>query len=75
MTKTWKKSYIRVDISWLILKYKKGRQSVFNFVVINHTAQVIEETLDRNLDKIKCAAKLISVLGFILKNIEDRKFK
>ena len=54
---------------------QKGRHSVFNFVVNNLTAQVIEEKLDRVLDKLKCAAKLSSALGFILKNIEDRKFR
>ena len=72
MTNAWKKSYSRVDISWLILKYKKKRHSVFNFVVNNLTAQ---EKLDRVLDNLKCAAKLNLVLGFILKNIEDGKFR
>ena len=50
---------------------QKGRHSVFNFVVNNLTAQVIEEKLDRVLDKLKCVARLNLALGFILKNIED----
>ena len=54
---------------------QKGRHSVFNFVVNNLTAQVIEEKLDRVLDHLKCAAKLNLTLGFILKNIEDGKFR
>ena len=54
---------------------QKGRHSVFNFAVNNLTAQVIEEKMDRVLDKLKCAAKLNSALGFILKNIEDGKFR
>ena len=54
---------------------QKGRQSVFNFVVNNLTAQVIEEKLDRVLDELKCVAKLILALGFIPKNIEDGKFR
>ena len=54
---------------------QKGRHSVFNFVVNNLTAQVIEENLDRVLDKLKCVAKLNLALGFILKNIEDGKFR
>ena len=54
---------------------QKGRHSVFNFAVNNLTAQVIEEKLDRVLDKLKCVAKLNLALGFILKNIEDRKFR
>ena len=54
---------------------QKGRHSVVNFIVNNLSAQVIEEKLDRVLDKIKCVAKLILVLGFILKNIEDRNFR
>ena len=45
---------------------QKGRHSVFNFAVNNLTAQVIEEKLDRVLDKLKCVAKLNLALGFIL---------
>ena len=54
---------------------QKGRHSVFNFAVNNLTAQVIEETLGRVLDKLKCVAKLNLALGFILKKIEDGKFR
>ena len=54
---------------------QKGRHSVFNFAVNNLTAQVIEEKLDRVLDKLKCVAKLKLALGFILKNIEDGKLR
>ena len=54
---------------------QKGRHSVFNFAVKNLTAQVVEEKLDRVLDKLKCVAKLDLALGFILKNIEDGKFR
>ena len=48
---------------------------MFNFAVNNLTAQVIEEKLDRVLDKLKCAAKLNLALGFILRNIEDGRFR
>ena len=48
---------------------------MFKFVVKNLTAQVIEEYLDRVLFKLKCAAKLILALGFIIKNMEDGKFR
>ena len=54
---------------------QKGRHSVFNFAVNNLTAQVIEEKLDRVLDKLKCVAQLNLALGLILKNIEDGKFR
>ena len=54
---------------------QKRRHSVFNFVVNKLTAQVIEEKLDRVLDKLKCVAKLNLALGFILKNNEDGKFR
>ena len=54
---------------------QKGRHSVFNFAINNLTAQVIEEKLDRVLDKLKCVAKPNLALGFILKNIEDGKFR
>ena len=46
-----------------------------NFAVNKLTAQVIEEKLDRVLDKLKCVAKLNLALGFIVKNIEDGKFR
>ena len=54
---------------------QKGRHNLFNFPVNKLTAQVIEEKLDRVLDKLKCVAKLNLALGFVLKNIEDGKFK
>ena len=54
---------------------QKGRHSVFNFAVNNLTAQVIEEKLDRVLDKLRCVGKLNLALGFILKNIEDGRFR
>ena len=54
---------------------QKGRHSVFYFVVNNLTAQVIEEKSDRLLDKLKWVAKLNLALCFILKNIEDGKFR
>ena len=54
---------------------QKGKHSVFNFAVNNLTAQVVEEKLDSVLNKLKCVAKLNLVLGFILKNIEDGKFR
>ena len=48
---------------------------MFNFAVSNLTAQVIEEKLDRVLDKLKHVAKLNLAVGFILKNTEDGKFR
>ena len=54
---------------------QKGRFSVFNFAVNNLTAQVIEEKMDRVLDKLNCVAKLNLALGFILKKIEDGNFR
>ena len=54
---------------------QEGRHSVFNFPDNKLTAQVIEGKLDRVLDKLKCVTKLNSALGFILKNIEDGKFR
>ena len=48
---------------------------MFNFVVNNLTVQVVAEVFDCSLEKLKCAAKLNLALGFILKNIEDGKFR
>ena len=54
---------------------QKGRHSVFNFAANSLTAQVIEEKLARILNKLKRVAKFNLALGFILKNIEDGKFR
>ena len=54
---------------------QKWRHGVFIFAVNNLTAPVFEEKLDCVLDKLKCVAKLNLALGFILKNIEDGKFR
>ena len=54
---------------------QKGGHSVFNFVVNNLTAQVIEEKLERVPNKLKCATKPNLALAFILKNIQDGKFR
>ena len=54
---------------------QKGKHSVFNFAVNNLTAQVIEEKWDRVLDKLKYVAKPNLALGFILKIVEDGKFR
>ena len=54
---------------------QKGRRSMFNFVVNNLTAQVIEQNLDCVLYNLKCASKLNLALGFHLKNIENEKFR
>ena len=54
---------------------QKGRHNVFNFVVNNLTAPVIEEKLHRVLDNLKSAAELNLAPGFILKNIEDGKIR
>ena len=48
---------------------------MFNFVVNKLTAQVIEEKLDRVLDKLKYAAKLNLALSFSLEKIEDGKLR
>ena len=60
---------------WVDSEIQKGRYGVFNFVVSHLTARLIEEKLDRVLHKLKCEAKLNLALGFILKNIEDRKVR
>ena len=54
---------------------QKWRHSVFNFVFNSLTAEVIKEKRDSVLDKLKCAAKLNLALGFILRSIEDGKFR
>ena len=43
---------LREELSRVDSEKQKGRHSVFNFAVNNFTAQVIEEKLDRVLDKL-----------------------
>ena len=54
---------------------RKRRHSVFNFVVNKLASQVIQGKLDRVQNKLKCASKPNSALGFILNNIEERKVR
>ena len=70
-TKAWKSwRHFLVDF-----EIQNGRHSVSNFVVNNFTAQVFDKKLDRLLDELKSAVKLNLAFGFILKKIEDGKFK
>ena len=46
---------------------QKGRHCVFNCIVNNLTAQVIEELFYPVLDKLECAEKLNIAFGFIEK--------
>ena len=77
LIKVREKSYSRVDISRSILKYKKG--DIVCSILLSTTLQL---SLSKKnwisfwiLDKLKCVAKLNLALGFILKNIEDGKFR
>ena len=54
---------------------QKWRHSVFNFDFNSLTAQIIEGELDSLLNKLKCAAKPNLALGFVLRSIEDGKFR
>ena len=71
--KAWEKRYSRVDISWLILNYKKETLCVQFFCQQLYSSSYVG--LDHVLEKLKCASKLSLALGFILTNIEDGKFR
>ena len=74
MTRAWKKSYSRVDVSWLILKYKNG--DIACSILLSTTLQLkLSKKNDRVLDNLKSAAKLNLALGFFLKKVQDWKFR
>ena len=62
--------YLRVDseLEWV-------RHKVLDYTIENLNATLVDENRDHFLNNSKCAAKLILVFEFILKNIEDESFR
>ena len=65
----------RVDISGLILKYKKADKAYSILLSTTLQLSLSKKKIDRVLDNLKCAAKPNLALGFFLRNIEDGKFR
>ena len=54
---------------------KRARHRVFNNTVETPNVTIVNEKLDQFFKSLKCAAKVILVLGFFLKNIEEGWFR
>ena len=52
-----------------------ARHNVFNYAVESLNETIVNEKLDHLFNKLKCAAKVNLVFGFILKVIEDGRFR
>ena len=53
---------------------ERPRHKVFNYAVETLNERIVNEKLDHLFNKLKCAAKVNLVFGFILKNTEDGGF-
>ena len=54
---------------------EKGRHRVFNFAMSTFDNSLVSQKLDLVFKGLKCAAKVNLVVGFVLKNVEDRSCK
>ena len=54
---------------------EKGLQKVNNYAINTVNAEIVNEKLDHFFNTLKCAAKVNMAFGFILKNIEDGKYR
>ena len=54
---------------------EKARLKVFNYAIETLSTKIVGEQLDHVFKKLNCAAKVNLAFGFILKNIEDGRFR
>ena len=54
---------------------ERARHKVFNYAVETLNETIVNEKLDHFLNNLKSAAKVNLAFGFILKNIEDGRFR
>ena len=54
---------------------EKSRQKVNNYAINTVNAEIVNEKLDHFFNTLKCAAKVNMAFGFILKNVEDGKYR
>ena len=54
---------------------ERARHKVLNYAVETLNETIVNEKLDHFFDNLKCAAKVNLAFGFILKNIEDGRFR
>ena len=54
---------------------EKARLKVFNYAMETLSTKIVEEKVDHVFKNLNCAAKVNFEFGFILKNIEDGRFR
>ena len=54
---------------------ERARHKIFNYAVETLNETIVNEILDHFLNNLKCAAKVNLSFGFILKTIEDERFR
>ena len=54
---------------------ERARHKVFNSAVETLNETIVSEKLDHFFENVECAAKVNLAFGFILKNIEDGRFR
>ena len=54
---------------------ERARHKVFNYAVETLSETIVNEKLDHFFNNLKCATKVNLAFGFILKNIEDGRFR
>ena len=54
---------------------ERARHKVFNYAVETLNETIVNQKLDNFFNNLKCAAKVNLAFGFILRNIEDGRFR
>ena len=56
-------------------EFERGRHKVFNYAVETLNTEIVNDKLDNFFNNLKCAAKVNLAFGFILKNLEDGRYR
>ena len=56
-------------------EFERGRHKVFNYAVETLNTEIVNKKLDHFFNNLKCAAKVNLAFGFILKNLEDGRYR
>ena len=55
--------------------FERRRHKMFNYAVETLNTEIVNDNLDNFFNNLKCAAKVNFAFGFILKNIEDGRYR
>ena len=56
-------------------EFERVRHKVFNYAVETLNTEIVNDKLDKFFNNLKCAAKVNLAFGFILKNLEDGRYR